>query len=383
MTVSDKEFNILYEPWICVMDNSYNIRELSVMELFEHAQEYQGLKGELPTQDIAVMRFLLAILHTVFSRFDLDGQESAIKTSEEAINRWRKLWERGSFPVGVISKYLKQWEERFYLFHPQRPFYQVLEASYGEKNYKSSKLNGELLESSNRDTKRFFSVKTGAEKDILNYGEAVRWLININAYDDAALKNPSMGVGWLGQLGLIIASGNNLFETLMLNLILLKDGNEIWAEEKPEWELDEKRVKAKMEIALPNNLAQLYTLQSRRLLLLRENNLIVEFKLLGGDFFDKTNAFSEQMTVWKRVKGKAGVGAFIPETHKASKQFWRKFPNVFEAGGENHRPGVVTWIGLLKRLKIIEREKIIVFKIASVQYDEKNILLWKMFLMIH
>ena len=37
-----------------------------------------------------------------------------------------------------------------------------------------------------------------------------------------------MGAGWLGKLGYIQAQGNNLFETLMLNLTLLQDGVKLW-----------------------------------------------------------------------------------------------------------------------------------------------------------
>lgn len=55
----------------------------------------------------------------------------------------------------------------------------------------------------------------------------------MNGYDDTSAKPkgkglPSVGAGWLGKLGYIQAQGNNLFETLMLNLTLLKDGVELW-----------------------------------------------------------------------------------------------------------------------------------------------------------
>ena len=81
---------------------------------------------------------------------------------------------------------------------------------------------------------------------------------------------PSVGAGWLGKLGYIQAQGSNLFETLMLNLTLLQDGVKLWGENQPCWELDEPRSAERTEIALPDNPAQLLTLQSRRLLLDRE-----------------------------------------------------------------------------------------------------------------
>ena len=65
---------------------------------------------------------------------------------------------------------------------------------------------------------------------MLGFAEAARWLLYINAFDDTSAKPkgkglPSPGVGWLGRLGLITGVGNNLFETLLLNLVLIKDGN--------------------------------------------------------------------------------------------------------------------------------------------------------------
>ena len=67
----------------------------------------------------------------------------------------------------------------------------------------------------------------------------------------------------------------------------------------PGWELEQPRSAERTEIALPDNPAQLLTLQSRRLLLNREGETVTGFTLLGGDFFARENAFAEQMTVWR------------------------------------------------------------------------------------
>ncbi len=161
------------------------------------------------------------------------------------------------------------------------------EAKIGTE-YTASKLNGELSESSNK--LRLFSSYAGEGKEGLTYAQAARWLLSVNGYDDTSAKPkgkglPSVGAGWLGKLGYIQAQGNNLFETLMLNLTLLQDGVKLWGENQPCWELDEPRSAERTEIALPDNPAQLLTLQSRRLLLDREGEIVTGFSLLGGDFF--------------------------------------------------------------------------------------------------
>lgn len=66
----DREFNLIDEPWICVRDNGCEVKEISIRQVFEHAQDYTELAGETKTQDMAVLRFLLAMIYTVFSRYE-------------------------------------------------------------------------------------------------------------------------------------------------------------------------------------------------------------------------------------------------------------------------------------------------------------------------
>lgn len=99
--------------------------------------------------------------------------------------------------------------------------------------------------------------------------------------------------------------GESLFETLLLNLTLLFDGKNLWPEpDRPVWEWEQAREAERTEIALPQNCAGLLTLQSRRILLKREGDRVTGYALLGGVFFQKENAFSEQMTLWRKVEDK-------------------------------------------------------------------------------
>lgn len=61
------EFNLLDEPWIRVRDDSCQVHEVSLTDALLHAHQYTSLSGELPTQDIVILRLMLAVLHTVFS----------------------------------------------------------------------------------------------------------------------------------------------------------------------------------------------------------------------------------------------------------------------------------------------------------------------------
>ena len=67
------EFNLLTEPWIRVRLRDNTVREVSLTEALVSAQDYADLAGEMPTQNAAVLRLLLAVLFTVFSRVDVNG----------------------------------------------------------------------------------------------------------------------------------------------------------------------------------------------------------------------------------------------------------------------------------------------------------------------
>ena len=81
----------------------------------------------LPSLDL-----LLAVLHTVFSRYDENGDERPLEDSDDALERWKELWENRKFPVEVITEYLESQRESFYLFHPERPFYQCEHAKQAQ-----------------------------------------------------------------------------------------------------------------------------------------------------------------------------------------------------------------------------------------------------------
>ena len=375
------EFNLLQEPWIRVRMRDYTVKEVSLTDALLHAQEYVDLAGEMPTQDAAMLRLLLAVLHTVFSRVDAKGDPAPLVTTDKALLRWGELWKLGHFPEQPLRDYLDKWQERFWLFHPERPFWQVPEAKIGTE-YAASKLNGELSESSNK--LRLFSAYVGNGKAELSYAQAARWLLSVNGYDDTSAKPkgkglPSVGAGWLGKLGYIQAQGKNLFETLMLNLTFLQDAAKLWGENHPCWELDVSRSAERTEIALPDNPAQLLTLQSRRLLLHRQGAKVVGFTLLGGDFFPRENAFAEQMTVWRdqdpKQSKKTGTYTFVPSRHDPSRQFWREFPAVFcEEGGGMRKPGVVRWEELLQsdQGRQLDRRRMVCFRISGMKYGDKD-----------
>lgn len=113
--MESQTFNLLDEPWIRVLQPDYTVVEVSLKDALLNAHEYLCLAGEMPTQDVAVLRLLEAVLFTVFARVDEEGVESPIDATN-AWERWGALWELGHFPMAPICTYFDTWHERFWLY---------------------------------------------------------------------------------------------------------------------------------------------------------------------------------------------------------------------------------------------------------------------------
>lgn len=372
------EFNLLTEPWIRVRLRDNTVREVSLTEALVSAQDYVDLAGEMPTQDAAVLRLLLAVLFTVFSRVDAKGKPQPLAQSDDALERWSELWQLGNFPAEPVRDYLEQWKDRFWLFHPTHPFWQVPTLSNGIA-FDGKKLNGERAESGNKTP--LFQNISKAECAVLTYAQAARWLIYQNGYDERggrpkAGNKPRHGVGWLGQIGFVAVKGKNLYETLLRNMAFSTEQDALQEKQLPCWEREHARTEQSVEIVMPKNQAELLTLQSRRILLIRSEEMpgVVGYEVLGGDYWDSENAFGEQMTIWRTMPIKKNEPVvFVPCRHDPAKQFWREFPAVF-CQDSGHRPGVVCWIEKLqeKRLKLLDPRRKVHFRISGVQYGDKD-----------
>ncbi|MDR1246441.1 MAG: type I-E CRISPR-associated protein Cse1/CasA [Clostridiales Family XIII bacterium] len=376
--MNEPEYNLLDEKWIRVLNDDGTLTDVSLLEVFERAHLYRRLANETETVDIAILRLLLAILYAVFSSVDADGNSDPL-TDNNALSRWQTLWERKTLPYAQIEEYLECFRERFYLFHPKTPFYQAADLATRKcTEYRTPKLIGDISQSGNKV--RLFFSRTNS--DHIGYPEAARWLLHLNAFDDTSAK-PSVrgggmespGAGWLGKLGLLFSEGKNLFETLLLNFVLLNSDRQIFERGNPVWEIEAVCTGERVRIVQPSSLAELYTLQSRRLLLIRENDAIVGYKLLGGDFFDKENASVEQMTLWRRDPKTENL---TPMRHRPSRQLWRDFSALVASRDGDKPPGIVHWHEVLVNKKIIGDTQV-KFSGPSLGYGDKDFFVDDMF----
>ncbi len=374
--MNETEFNLIDEKWIRVMDSKCNMSEISLKEVILDSHKYKALSGELPTQDIAVMRLILAVLHTVYSRVDENGIDAPLDEDDEdeALDRWKALWDKGHFSEKAIGDYFDKWHERFWLFHGERPFFQIKESDMkiaGQNPLLLSKLNGEIAKSGNK--KNFFSQYSGEEMDSMSYSQAARWLVFLNSYDDTAFKpqgenTNSATVGWLGQIGTIYIRGETLFETLMLNLALVNDDH-IENNQVPIWEKESIRTGERIMIPFPSNLAELYTVQSRRIHLYRNDGEITHYHILAGDLFSAENSFEEPMTAWHKDAKSKNID-YKPNIHDYPTQMWREFSALYNSKG-SECAGIIIWYKKYLS-KILGHKNTLKTSIVSIKYDKSS-----------
>lgn len=402
------KYQLLKEPWIRVLYNDLTEEKLSLTDVFKEASRIRKLCGESSQQDVAIFRLLLAILITVIYRYNVDGTAEPIEDIEGALLRWKEYHDEGEFPE-ILYKYLESQKNRFYLFHPEAPFYQtpgILDANHytGDFNRdtaddlcKFAHTMNTIQDSKNPGTKPLFSVKGGIHLDVTPYDEAARWLIYHQAYTKS-MKKPlqnqrivyidngdgnakktrlgnechlkaSVPPGPAGKGSIIMAETGNLFEDLMLNACLT-NRDSIWSDPQPIWEQPVSDTYGREITA--DNMPALYTLQSRRLILIDspEEHAVRYFYEYVGDVCDISIA--EPMMSW-RSDGKTT----LPVSCHA--ELWRELPVIIattqnEAKGKKkakytyQKARLFSWLEKLEENGLVNASASVIMHIVGQNY---------------
>ena len=411
------EFNLIEKPWISVVTDYKGTTDLvGLREIFENAHNYIALAGDMPTQDFAVMRFLLAILHTVFSRYQADGQVyDEIKVNDrmqqvEPVNMedyedyedalmqtWKDLWAAGKFPHIVID-YLDKWKDRFDLFDDKYPFYQVTEAEVDVSKINrpapseilGKNINRLISESANKVA--LFSPKYDSDnnKEILNYDEVARWLLTYQSYTGLSDKvifgqdKYKASKGWLFDLGGVYLSSDNLYKTLILNLCLVNNSSRQYNTniQKPCWEYSPSQVVANYMFGEDiDNIGELYTVWSRAIYIGDYTDQdVFRMQIVKLPEVRHENNFLEPMTLWRYNNSGDNKDMFTPRKHQLNKSLWRSFglvtktedANEGNANTPKRKPGIIEWLNHIDQY--VEKQ---VVKINAVSMeDDGNATSW-------
>lgn len=247
-------FNLTHEPWLPCLGADGRPREVGLYEALARAHELRALEGANPLETAALHRLLLALLQKVFPVPDAAA--------------WWSLWQAGRWPEGPLETYLKEWQARFDLFHPQQPFYQARDDRVEPRSVAF------LVPGLSAASVYNHEVETGTMA--LPAPAAARLLLVAQAFGLPGIRHPQLGLFFNGapwSAGVVfLVEGNNLFQTLALNLLRYDPRHPLQElcrskDDRPAWELDDPFSPAR---AVPLGYLDYLTWQNRRLRLLPE-----------------------------------------------------------------------------------------------------------------
>ncbi|MFF3432343.1 type I-E CRISPR-associated protein Cse1/CasA [Streptomyces sp. NPDC002602] len=377
-------FDLVSRPWLPVQLCDGSAAELSLKEVFARAPDIRRLVGDVPTQEFALMRLLLAILHDA-----VDGPED--------IDAWQELNESPQ-PLAAVGPYLDRHRERFDLLHPTQPFFQV--AGLRTQKDEVASLNRIVADVPNGDP--FFTMRQpGVER--LSFPEAARWLVHTHAFDTSGIKSGAVGdprvkggkgypqgVGWSGNLGGVFAEGDDLQQTLLLNLVATDTPGLIMdKDDRPAWRREQCGPDVQSDLlSRPSGLRDLYTWQSRRVRLHHDGEAVHGVVLAYGDPLPASNAHQfEPMSGWRRSipqEKKLGLATvYMPRQHDPTRSAWRSLASLLASNTEDQtvqrdgpspylRAGVLKWIAELTHVRALPRNLLIRPRLIGAVYGTQQ-----------
>ncbi|WP_022867197.1 type I-E CRISPR-associated protein Cse1/CasA [Schaalia vaccimaxillae] len=379
-------FNLLDENWIRVTRLDGSPDEISLLSLFHEAQQIEGIHGEIASQDMAILRLLLAICHRT-----MDGPKD--------LETWRRYWEEPGSLGRDACEYLESYRDRFDLSDSERPFFQV-----SGIHSASGKISGiDVLIADVPNNKPLFTTRLGNGLNSISWSEAARWLIHVQAFDPSGIRSGAVGdpavkggkgypigPGWTGQIGVVAVAERNLERTLLLNTVvhsMVEGLNAIPELDLAPWEKDSDSPAGATDKE-PHGPVSCYTWQSRRVLLHGDTNRVTGVFLGNGDKASPQNRYSvEPMTAWRysdpQTK-KFKTTVYMPRKHPTDRALWRGLstiipqlsPSVSVKGSVSvpryRPPGVVTFYQALLYDGIIEQRGIIPLHAIGMEYGAQE-----------
>ncbi|MFE9679455.1 type I-E CRISPR-associated protein Cse1/CasA [Streptomyces sp. NPDC006259] len=379
MSTEALSFDLTSRPWIGVLRLDGTEAELSLRQVFAQAGEVRRVVGDLPTQEFALVRLLLAIAHDM-----LDGPKD--------IDRWGELWADSDCFAGV-GAYLDAHRERFDLLHSVTPFFQTA----GLRTAKDEVFSLARIVADVPNGEPFFTARMPTVER-LSFAEAARWVVHAHAYDTSGIKSGAvgddrvkggkvypLGTGWAGALGGVIAEGDTLRETLLLNLVAADtDALEWTSSDRPAWRREPSPPGGRERT--PTGVRDLYTWQTRRLRLHHDGEGVTGVVLGYGDPLASRNMHRrEPMTAWRRSltqeKKLRQSPVYLPREHDPARSAWRGVASLIAdraegmAGGEAApylRPGVLEWVARLVTEGELPRGFLIRARVVGARYGTQQ-----------
>lgn len=362
-------FNLIEQPWLPCIGNDGRPDELGLRDLLAQAHDIRELYAETPLTTAALHRLLLAVLYAAFR----DVGEN------EWVDFWKEVWQMGDghWPQARLDQYFSAVYDRFDLFHPQHPFYQMTPAQLDDILRRiKPKPDQQFTDPISRLAEEYASGQNPTLFDhtmddlVLSPAEAARRLITAHAFSLGGGKSGVPGIknyaaGPCAGAGMLfLIQGDNLFQTLALNLVRRTVHRPLKvvdrARDLPAWE---------QETALepgpktPYGYLDYLTWQSRRIKLVpveEDGRLQVrEIYFYPGREIDK--ALEDPMAAFKIVKRKNNKEERVQIRLNPDRALWRDSGALFSVKRARAKatlcPTSMDWVGQLVRYRLVDRHK--------------------------
>ncbi|WP_338438777.1 type I-E CRISPR-associated protein Cse1/CasA [Synechococcus elongatus] len=327
------KFNLCHDPWIPVIFTNGDCQDVSLDTLFRCADQIERLQTENPPTTLAILRFLLALLHFVY-RGPVNPEH----------------WEEIKFDkFSRVREYLSNNFRLFELFDPLKPFFQdpSLPAQSAAVPYVNVDLHPD-------GTGTVFNHQHRLRTGPISPAKAARALLRLQFFDVPGLKsghpkggsNRSAVSPPLLNMANIWVCGHNLAESLLLNLMQYSPEDEIpsafHSEDLPAWERETQPPTER----LPDGYCDYLTFQYRRV------RLIESPEGVTGIVVTKGNSFPEGGTAMSWECHQA-IKEDRPLRLSLDRQLWRD-ANAFlqgslrnDASRKLSAPRILNWLAEL------------------------------------
>ncbi len=368
--MSGFSYNLIDEPWLGCTGRDGSLRMVGLRELLLTAHELREIESQNPLTIAALLRVLLALIHRA-----VNGPKTA--------SEWKALYAAKCFPEEIIIPYLQSVHDRFDLFSEPWPFYQCAGLTNLDANKKPAPVSiaAIMLERASGNNKTVFDHTTDNTTLALTPAEAARSLITTQMFSLGGLNKKT--TNWFDYQqsyfnaslvsGIFIAlTGESLFETLMLNLLLPENHRiPVNGDDSPIWERDERGTD---KARTPRGYLDFLTCQCRHIRLVpeREGGKVTVSRLHIAQGEVLTDA--ENPAFMRKKNNRTGL-YYCPQLDP-DRLVWRDSFSLFAfEQGIDHRPAAFRQAATMRR-EVLHASRYLCTAIALAN-DKANPLAWR------
>lgn len=342
------------------------VNNLSIREVLSDSKEIAEIADPSPLVTASLYRLLLAILQRSLDirHFqDLHG-----------------IWSKGQWGRDKIDGYIDQWHDRFDLFDERWPFYQ----SPGFRKGDPITVNKLFNEMSATNNTILFDHRFDDAAPRMEAGAVARGLIATQAFALGGGRSATINLLHAPLVGkaVVILKGQNLFETLTLNLIPMANfspltlsgeaSSEQLDADRPIWEADEPDEPGSTRPV--KGYLDLLTWQPRAILLLPDDgSTTFSYMHMAQGTVSKSELIFDPMVSYFRSKEQG----WRPLSIDVKKEPWRDLSALIQMTDESRGTMSLRSAGTLVRDEAIARQALYRLDVLGMSSDQAKIHQWK------